>query len=309
MPLRKSHFSWPAVGPRLGEAPIAGDIIVFRIHRYAGPFHSALRFEAAMCTKYSNGTILAAPQVAAAPRDAANIGELMQAATEALRHARLTAGSAWSVFKAGMRNDHDALRMALPAAIANHEIIPYYQPIVDLLSGRVVGLEVVARWQHPARGLLAAEAFIAIAGEAGVLTDITLSLLGDLSSDAQAWPESLVFAIDIAASQLTDVIAFAQTTPAPPSLPFSRIEMELTETALMSDVDATRQAVCALRDRGTRVALSDFGTGHGNFHHLRAGPCAGSRSTRRSHSIVSAIIALRSASSRWCKLRWGCTLT
>lgn len=112
--------------------------------------------------------------------------------------------------------------------------------------------------------------FIPIADDAGILSDITLSLLRDVARDARAWPDTLFFAINIAPNQLQDLINFAKAAPDLPSLPFRRMEVELTETAVINDLEATREVVRALRDRGTRVVLDDFGSGHGNFHHLRA---------------------------------------
>ena len=210
--------------------------------------------------------------IAQAPRDATDAGVLMKAATEALRSARAGGGGAWSVYHPSMRHNASALRRAMPDAIVQHEIVPYYQPIVDLKSGRVAGLEVLARWNHPARGMLSPDIFIPVADDAGLLNDITLSLLNDVAHDARLWPETLFFAINIAPNQLPGVIDFAENAPGKASLPFHRMEVELTETALITDMPATLAAVHALRQRGTRVVLDDFGTGHGNFHHLRAVP-------------------------------------
>ena len=210
--------------------------------------------------------------IAEAPADGTSVDELMQAANHALAIARTDSGAAWRTYNPLMRHTNDSLRRALPSAIFNREIVPYYQPIVDLESGLVVGLEVLARWNHPTRGLLLPEAFIPLADGPDVLTDLTISLLRDVTQDSRAWPERLFFGINVAPGQLQDVAEFASSVAEMPGLPFDRIEVELTENALLHDIEATRQAVSALRERGARIVLDDFGAGYGNFHHLRTVP-------------------------------------
>jgi EAL domain-containing protein (putative c-di-GMP-specific phosphodiesterase class I) len=160
----------------------------------------------------------------------------------------------------------------LPAAIARGEIVPYYQPIVDLETSQVAGLEVLARWNHPSRGLLLPRTFVDLAEAEGQLSELTLSLLRQVVRDAAAWPDTLFFAFNVAPSQLRDVDTFVLAQPEQPTLPPHRLEVELTEQELIRDLDETREVVRVLRSRGTRVALDDFGAGHGNFHHLRSIP-------------------------------------
>ena len=206
--------------------------------------------------------------IAEAPSDGAGLDDLMKAASEALRSAKSSGGGVWSVYTPAMQHNKNALRRALPDAIVNREIVPHYQPIVDLTSGQVVGLEVLARWYHPTLGLLLPDAFIPVADEAGMLSDITISLLRDVADDARAWPDALFFSINITPNQLQDIIDFAHAAPDLSSLPFHRIEMELTESDRINDLEATRELVRTLRDLGARVVLDDFGIGHSNFYHL-----------------------------------------
>jgi diguanylate cyclase (GGDEF)-like protein len=210
--------------------------------------------------------------IAKAPIHGRHVTSLMQAATHALRAAKNAGRGAWRVYNTTMQDSNAALRDELPAAIANGQIVPYYQPIVDLESRNMVGLEVLARWHHPTRGVLTPEDFIDLAETEGQLCNITVSLLQQVARDSAHWPEALSFAFNIVPNQLRDLVTFALTQPDLPTLPCHRIEVELTENALIQDLEATREAVAVLHSRGVRVVLDDFGAGHGNFHHLRGIP-------------------------------------
>ncbi len=210
--------------------------------------------------------------IAQAPQDGADIATLMQAATHALRAAKEAGRGVWRVYDPAMRDTAAVLRKALPAAIARGEIVPFYQPIVDLDTSMVAGLEVLARWNHPTRGLLLPRLFIDLAEAEGQLSELTLSLLRQVVLDAAEWPDTLFFAFNVSPSQLRDVDTFVLAQPEQPTLPPHRLEVELTEQELIRDLDATREVVRVLRGRGTRVVLDDFGAGHGNFHHLRSIP-------------------------------------
>jgi diguanylate cyclase (GGDEF)-like protein len=210
--------------------------------------------------------------IAQAPAHGSNAAALMQVATHALRVASQAGRGVWRVYDPAMRNTATTLRGGLAAAIANGEIVPYYQPIVDRESSRVAGLEVLARWHHPTRGVVSPNLFIDIADEEGQLSALTLSLLRQVVRDVGAWPNTLFIAFNVAASQLHDIDSFVLMQPDGPTLPPGRLEVELTENQLIRDLDATRAVVRLLRSRGTRVVLDDFGAGHGNFHHLRSIP-------------------------------------
>ena len=213
--------------------------------------------------------ITASIGIAQAPFHGSDVPSLMHAATHAMRAAKEAGNGVWRVYDPAMRDTAAMLRKALPDAIANGEIVPYYQPIIDLGTSQVAGLEVLARWKHPTRGLLPPQLFIDLAEAEGKLSALTLSLLHQVVIDATIWPDTLFFAFNMAPSQLRDVDTFLLTQP---TLPPERLEVELTEHQLIKDLDTTREVVRVLRSRGTRVVLDDFGAGHGNFHHLRSIP-------------------------------------
>jgi len=199
---------------------------------------------------------------------------LMSAASRALRAAKAAGGRVWRIYSDAMLGDAEEIRRDLSSAIAGGQIVPYYQPIVELSSGHVVGLEVLARWNHPKRGLLWPNQFIKLAEKDGRLSGITTALLHRVAQDAVAWPDELFFAFNIAPTQIRELANYVFLPPAPPiaALPLYRIEIELSETALIDDLDATCHIVDLLQERGARVALDDFGGGHANFRHLRGIP-------------------------------------
>jgi predicted signal transduction protein with EAL and GGDEF domain len=164
-----------------------------------------------------------------------------------------------------------SLESSLLAAITKGEIRPHYQPLVSMPDNVVRGFEVLARWYHPERGMLTPDVFIPIAEETGLITDLSYSLLRQACRDAQGWPETISLSINISQKQLKDpmlaerilgVLAQGHLDPA-------RLEVEVTETALMADIDMARENLQALQEAGVSIALDDFGTGYSSLSHLR----------------------------------------
>ncbi|SFG54112.1 putative bifunctional diguanylate cyclase/phosphodiesterase [Methylobacterium gossipiicola] len=155
--------------------------------------------------------------------------------------------------------------------IERGEIEPFYQPVVRLPGRELIGFEVLARWHHPEHGLLGPNEFIALAEETGMISDLTWSIMRRAFNDARSWPAHLQLAINISPLQLRDrmlpqrILAILTETGFAPG----RLEIEITETALVNDLDAARVTLKSLQNFGVRIALDDFGTGYSNLHHLR----------------------------------------
>jgi diguanylate cyclase (GGDEF)-like protein len=218
--------------------------------------------------------ISASVGIAYAPLHGNDAVAMLLAASRALRAAKAVGGHVWRTFNHSMLDEAEEIRRDLSFAIASRQIVPYYQPIIELQSGHVAGFEVLARWNHPKRGLLWPDQFIKLAERDGKLSGITTALLNQVAHDSVAWPEELIFAFNIAPTQIRELskYIFSHPDPAQVTLPIHRIEIELSETALIDDLDATGQVVDLLQERGARVALDDFGGGHANFRHLRGIP-------------------------------------
>jgi EAL domain-containing protein (putative c-di-GMP-specific phosphodiesterase class I) len=159
----------------------------------------------------------------------------------------------------------------LRAAITRGEIRPFYQPIVALPAQDLVGFEVLARWDSPEHGPVPPDIFIPIAEETGMISDLSRRILRQACSDARSWPQHLQMAVNISAVQLHDprlpdtLLGILGDTGFQPG----RLEVEITESALIKDVDAAYAVLASLQNLGVKIALDDFGTGYSSLQHLR----------------------------------------
>lgn len=169
------------------------------------------------------------------------------------------------------RND---LESGLRTAIPGRQIVPYFEQQVDLTTGRLHGFEVLARWEHPTRGLISPELFIPIAEETGMIADLSMSIMRQAFAAARDWHPSLTLSINISPWQLRDpwlaqkIIKVLTET----GFPAARLEIEITESALFDNLALAQSIVGSLKNQGARLALDDFGTGYSSLAHLRALP-------------------------------------
>jgi EAL domain-containing protein (putative c-di-GMP-specific phosphodiesterase class I) len=162
------------------------------------------------------------------------------------------------------------LERDLRAAIRGHALRPYYQPIVDLKSRQIVSFESLPRWNNPVSGLIMPDTFIPLAEELGLLDLVSGQLFGDACRDAATWPDSVSLTFNFSPCQFSDrIFADAILTVLKDSgLPPHRLEVEITESALVEDLEATRHAIQTLRNAGVRIVIDDFGTGYSSLYHL-----------------------------------------
>jgi diguanylate cyclase (GGDEF)-like protein len=211
--------------------------------------------------------------IAIYPNDAATAEELVGKSDMALYRAKSDGRGTVRSFDSAMSNDlkaRDELESELGRAIKTRAIVPYYQPIINLATGQLSGFEVLARWQHETKGLLLPDAFIKLSEKAGLANDLTLSVLQRACLDIRMLPAGLTLAVNVAPRQLMDgqlahkILAVVSKTKFQPS----RLEVELTETALLNDLAGAREAILALKGLGIQVVLDDFGTGYSSLGHL-----------------------------------------
>ena len=150
----------------------------------------------------------------------------------------------------------------------------YYQPEVNLASSKISGFEALIRWNHPERGMVAPNAFIPLAEEIGLIIPIGEWVVKQACAAAAQWPEGISVAVNVSPIQfrsagLTQVIIGALAAS---GLHPSRLEVEITETALLQDKVATRAILHRLRALGVRIALDDFGTGYSSLSSLQCFP-------------------------------------
>lgn len=163
------------------------------------------------------------------------------------------------------------LETELRQALKDGSIVPYFQPIVDLTSRDVLGYEALARWNHPERGPISPAEFIPVAEECGMISQLGESILMRAASVARHWPSHVMLSVNLSPVQLRDKALSRKLLDilAAADFPASRLEVEVTENALVSDLETARDTIRQLRAAGISVALDDFGTGHSTLNHLR----------------------------------------
>ncbi|QLC24288.1 EAL domain-containing protein [Parasphingopyxis algicola] len=164
----------------------------------------------------------------------------------------------------------EGMRKGIPAG----EFAPYYEQQIDLLTGKLHGFEVLARWEHPTRGVILPEEFIPVAEECGVIAELSECVMRQAFIEARDWDPNLTLSVNISPAQLKDpwlaqkIIKLLTET----NFPASRLEIEITETALFDNLGIAQSIISSLKNQGIRVALDDFGTGYSSLAHLRALP-------------------------------------
>jgi len=154
------------------------------------------------------------------------------------------------------------------------ELELFYQPQIDLLSGRLVGCEALMRWRHPERGLVPPSRFIPIAEDLGLITAMGQWALHRACADAAQWEDGVKVAVNLSPVQFTtgDVVLVVSEALLHSGLAPYRLELEITESVLLQDNPATLRTLQDLRALGVRIALDDFGTGYSSLSYLRHYP-------------------------------------
>jgi len=213
--------------------------------------------------------------VAVAPDGETKVEELLRRADMAMYLAKETGRGCFRYFESEMDisiRERAVMEAALRRAIVADELLPYFQPFVALGAGdRLIGFEMLARWPHPERGFIAPAEFIPLAEETGLIVRMTEQLLRRACRAAASWPDHLILAVNVSPVQLRDraLPAMVATALAESGLPPRRLEIELTESALVGNFELARELLSELKELGVRLALDDFGTGHSSLRHLQ----------------------------------------
>ncbi|HVY83957.1 MAG TPA: EAL domain-containing protein [Caulobacterales bacterium] len=254
-------------------------------------------------------TVGASIGVAICPTDGRTAEELLQRGDAAMLRAKEERG-AFMFFDSSM---DEALRTKasmeadLRAAIPAGEIVPYFQPVVNLENGALAGFEVLARWPHRTRGLVSPVQFIPIAEEAGLVDAMFWALLAEACRKALSAPGDFVLAVNISPSQVRDQWFPEKVlrTLNESGFPAQRLEIEVTESAMIGDIQRAKSSLLSLKNQGVKIALDDFGTGYSSLFLLRELPIdkikidrsfVGSMVTDRENAtIVGALVGLGKA--------------
>jgi diguanylate cyclase (GGDEF)-like protein len=228
----------------------------------------------AITTRSTDHIVGAAIGIALAPQDGSSPAELLRKADIALYRAKEQSTSAMRFFEPAMDaqvRERDRLERDLRKSIEADEIFSVYQPLIDLKSGQVRAFEAIARWNHWELGEIAPERFISIAEDSGLISDLWDMLLAKACGDARQWHSEVELAFSVSPTLLRDptlpqrILEILRTIDFPPH----RLELGITESALVRDLDAAQRILGGLREAGIRIALDDFGTGYSSLYHLR----------------------------------------
>jgi diguanylate cyclase (GGDEF)-like protein len=241
----------------------------------------ASRMIATLCAPYSIGghTIVIGASIGiAAIERGANSGaaDIMRYADMALYRAKNEGRNRACIFDAAMDADLSQRKLVeqeLREAVAKSELRVEYQPIFNAGGDRIVGVEALARWLHPVRGPMSPEEFIPIAEHSGLIIPLGEYVLRRACIDARNWP-GITVAVNVSPLQFRrlDFVATVERTLAETGLDPSRLELELTESTLLGNLDNAEDAMRRLKEIGVRLALDDFGTGYSSLLYLRRFP-------------------------------------
>ena len=211
--------------------------------------------------------------IALAPDHATNTDSLLKMADMALYRAKSTGRNGYFFFDPAMSVDASTrheLENELRHAIKNEEFQLDYQPVVDTKTRKVCGVEALIRWRHPTKGMIFPDAFIPVAEETGLITQIGEWVLREACAEAATWPTDVKIAINISPVQFrkSNLIDIVMSALAQSGLAARRLELEVTETALIESAADCVPALRRFKDMGIKVALDDFGTGYSSLSQL-----------------------------------------
>jgi diguanylate cyclase (GGDEF)-like protein/PAS domain S-box-containing protein len=273
-----------ACGPDDVVARFGGDEFIVVLHRTdtETAMATADRLIGLLSETYNIGhhTIRNGATIGVAMSPAASAEDLLRYADTAMYAAKASGRGRVRLFDAAMSEQAEeryVLGAELLSAIANDELDMAYQPVVDIDTGEVAGVEALARWNHPVRGTIAPTRFVALAEMSASARDLdrwvirrTMRDIGELKAD-WTMPEAAYVAINLSGQSLSDdsldafIIACADEAGLDPAV----ITLEITESAIMADKDVAIDVLQRLRDRGFDIAIDDFGTGYSSMAYLR----------------------------------------
>ena len=246
----------------------------------------AERVERALATPFvvegQEVTVTATMGVSFAPGTSGQADQLLRDAEVAMEQARQRGRGQHALYDESMRADvaaQLAVEHDLRVALRDDQLRLHYQPIVDLDTSTVTGVEALVRWEHPTRGLLLPQQFVDLAEETGLIVPLGRWVLEQACRQGAAWqrqlaPERLRVSVNVSARQFqqpgwADEVARALLAS---GLEPGQLILEITESVLMEDTATTSRRLAELRELGVRIAIDDFGTGYSSFGYLRQFP-------------------------------------
>jgi diguanylate cyclase (GGDEF)-like protein len=202
---------------------------------------------------------------------------LLKNADMALYRAKADGRGTYCFFREEMAQTVEArrvLELDLRQALANEEFELYYQPLVNLKSGRITTCEALLRWNHPTRGAVSPAEIIPVVEDMGLIVDLGRWILRKACMECMRWPDGVNVAVNFSSQQFhqRDVVTEVRYALEVSGLPAHRLEIEITESSLLRNMQWTLDVLTQLRAAGVRIALDDFGTGYSSLSYLHNFP-------------------------------------
>ena len=215
------------------------------------------------------------------PEDGLDAETLIKHADTAMFHAKDNGRNTYAFFEPEMTARaiaRQSIEASLRLALERQEFVLHYQPKVNLLSGTIVGIEALVRWQHPQRGLLIPADFVPVAEDSGLILPLGRWVLHEACRQARAWQDAGLPSVSIAVNtsalefRAGDFLETLRATLEESRLEPCYLELELTESVLMRDAASADSVLHALAGLGVKLAIDDFGTGYSSLSYLRQFP-------------------------------------
>ena len=215
--------------------------------------------------------------IAIAPPDAADPDQLLKNADMALYRAKAEGRGTYRFFEPEMdalMQARRALELDLRKALVNDEFELYYQSLVNLERQEISGFEALVRWNHPERGLVGPLEFIPLAEQTALIVPIGEWVLRQACREAMKWPSAISVAVNLSPAQfkMQNLAQLVISALEQSGLPARRLELEITESVLLVDTEATIETLHRLRKLGVRISMDDFGIGYSSLSYLQRFP-------------------------------------
>ena len=207
----------------------------------------------------------------------ADVDAMIVKADLALYKAKENGKNGWQLFEAVMDQafrNRQVMKADLRHAVETRSLRVVYQPIVCMDRMRIASCEALCRWDHPEIGPISPSVFIPLAEEMGIVSEISTFMLNAATAECTRWPEPISVSVNLSAKDFRndDVLAKVRKALDTSGLAPERLEIEVTETALLDDRSRTREYIEQLKELGVRIALDDFGTGYSSLSYLHTLP-------------------------------------